>query len=441
LRAYREGDFSFCADALAESDRPAAIALRTRSLLRLGQYDEALAGLARLDFSLLAHDDAGELLSLRATALCVAGGGDADAALVDARVRAYSSGCAAVECEVEFSTALIAWAQGRVGDTFLGVERVLAVSEKDPTWLRKSRPITMYSPGYWRARALDLRGLGQALNEDFEGQARSLISAFEEFDKATVYDIHAEASMLHNLAVLARDIDNPEIAWFVAARADSVFWNATTRFFEYEVFRALGWCYAQQGDHLGAFRHLRRAADVAPSIPLRILAILDRGFLARELGETFTATEDIEHAMRLTSQFDWECAKGTERAALYVLSSSVARIDAGKARQLWNRFSSLKSSVSPLEVYGHENRRERAAQCQAHAAILSAEGARDRAVTLLLESFEIWSQIGYVWRRSAVAADLAELTGEARFFEIAGTQARLQPNSWLARRLAQLTPN
>ncbi len=439
LRSYREGDFSFCADALAEAHQPASVALRTRALMRMNQFSEALAGIADLDFATMAHDEAGELLSLKATALCLAGEADVDSALVDARVRAYSSGCAAVECEVEFATALIAWAQGRFADALLGVDRVLAVSEKDPTWLRKAGRVTTYPPGYWRARAYDLRGVSQALDEDFDGQARSLIAAFDEFDKAAVYDIHAEASMLHNLAILARDIDNAEIAWFVAARADNVFWNSTTKFFEYEVFRSLGWCYAQQGDHLGAFRHLRRSADAAPTVPLRILAILDRGFLARELGETFTAGEDIEHALRLTSQVDWERATGYERAALYALASNVAHIDVAKARQLWNRFSGLKSSVSPLEIYGHENRRERAARCQAHAAILSAEGSRDRAVTLLLESLEIWSELGYVWRRAAVSADLAEITGENRFFKIADIQASQQPHSWLARRLAQLT--
>jgi tetratricopeptide (TPR) repeat protein len=437
LRAYREGDFSFCADALCEASQPSALALRTRALLRMGQSEEALAALAKVDFGALAHDDAGELLSMKATALCLLGEAETESALVDARVRAYSSGCAAVECEVEYATATIAWAQGRMADVLSAVDRVLSVSEVDPTWLRKSRSATTCSPGYWRARAFDLRGFAQAQDENFAGQAQSLLSAFREFDKASVHDIYVEGSMLYNLAVLARDIDSTEVSWFVAARADSVFWNINTKIFEYEVFRALGWCYAQHGDHLGAFRHLRRSADAAPSIPLRIVAILDRSFLARELGETFTATEDIEHALRLTSQVDWERATGAERAALYALASCIAPNEVARARQLWNRFQSLKSGVSPLELY--ENRRERAAQCQAHATILTAEGERERAITLLLESLDIWSSLGYVWRKAAVAADLAELTGEARFFELANVQARQQPHSWLARRLEHMT--
>lgn len=438
LRAFREGDFGFCAEALQESPQPAAIALRVRALLRSDRWTEALAGLSKVDFSALSHDDAAELLSLRATALCALRDAEAESVLVEARVRAYSSCCPAVECEAEYVTAALAWTQGRIDDTLRGVNTVLGVSDYEPTWLRKSRPEASCSAAYWRARAYDLRGMAQAVAEDFRGQADSLLKAFEEFDGASVQDLHVEAAMLRNLAVLARDVDATSVAGFVASRAERVGWNNHTARFEYEVFRALGWCSAQHGDHLGAFRHLRRSAEAAPSIPLRILAILDRGFLARELGEMFTATEDIEYAIRLTSQVDWEAVTGIERSALYVLSSCIAPMDGTKARQLWDRFASLKSQVSPLELYTRGNRRERAAQCQAHAAVLLAEGHSERAVSLLLESHTIWSEVGYVWRAAATAADLAELTGESRFFDFSAAHAAKQPHSWLARRLGLL---
>lgn len=418
--------------------QPAAIALRLRALLRTGRSTDALAAVNKVDLSGLSHDDAAELLSLKATALCALADPHAETVLVEARVRAYSSGCPAVECEAEYASAMLAWTQGRTDDALRDVKTVLAVSEHAPTWLRKSRPEASCSPGYWRARAHDLRGLAQAVDEDFSGQAKSIERAFEEFDAASVQDLHVEASMLHNLAVLARDLDDPNLAAFVAARADRVAWNNHTLFFEYEVFKALGWCYAQRGDHLGAFRHLRRSADAAPTIPLRILAILDRGFLARELGETLTATEDIDYAVRLTSQVDWEVVTGAERSALYALASCVASIDAKQARRLWDRFVALKSPVSPFELYTRGNRRERAAQCQAHAAVLVAEGEPQRAVSLLLESLAIWTEVGYVWRQAATAADLAELTGEPQFFSIAAAKIENQGHSWLARRLGLL---
>ena len=46
---------------------------------------------------------------------------------MDARARAYSSGCAAVECEVEYLAARLSWMEGRVVEALVGVERVLAV--------------------------------------------------------------------------------------------------------------------------------------------------------------------------------------------------------------------------------------------------------------------------------------------------------------------------
>jgi hypothetical protein len=70
--------------------------------------------------------------------------------------------------------------------------------------------------------------------------------------------------------------------------------------------------------------------------------------------------------------------------------------------------------------------------------VLVAEGETQRAVSLLLESLEIWAAVGYVWRQAATAADLAELTGEHRFFTMAAEQVANQAHSWLARRLALL---
>ena len=301
-----------------------------------------------LDAATLSHDDAGEVLALKASALSGLRAPEAEDVLLDARVRAYSSGCASVECEVEYVAALLAWSQGRVADALAAADTVLEVSEQQASWLRKSRPEASCSAAHWRARAYELRGMTHALREDFSSQATSLVRAFEEFDKGRVEDVHIEGQFLHNLAILAPDIDDSDVSTFVAARAERVAWNGQSAFFEFIVFNALGWCYARRGDHLGAFRHLRRAADVAPSLPLRITAILDRGFLARELGEVLTASDDLEHAVRLTSRVDWERVSGAERAALYSLAKQIAPTDPKRGRQLWDRFVALKSLVSPF---------------------------------------------------------------------------------------------
>jgi tetratricopeptide (TPR) repeat protein len=388
--------------------------------------------------SALTHDQAAELLAIKASALCVLRDPKAEAVLLDARVRAYSSGCAAAEGEVEFVGAVIAWTQGRVDVALSGIEMALAVREGEASWLRHSRPEASAQLPYWRARAYDLRGMSQAVREDFAAQAVSLALAFDEFAAGQVHDVQVQASMLHNLAVLAKDVEDSAIAQNVRHWAECIEWNRHTARYECEVFRSLGSCRARSGDHLGAFRDFRRSASVAPSFPFQISAILDRAFLARELGEVLTARDDLDHAVKLAAQVDWESVTGAERAALYSLAQQVASADPKRARLLWDRFEGLTSAVSPLELQGSSNRRERAAQCSAHAAVLLAEGNRQRATSLLVESFQIWSEVSYAWRAAVVALDLAELTGEQRYFEAADREAGKQPHSWLARRLASL---
>jgi hypothetical protein len=324
--------------------------------------------------------------------------------------------------------------EGRVVEALIGVERVLAVGN-GPAWLDPARAEPWRAAAYWRARAHELRGVTEALKEDYAAQAVSLLAAFEEFDGGPVIDLLAEASMLRNLAVLARDVASPEIAEYVRSRADAVAWNKNTVFLEFEVFRALGWCHARYGDHLGAFRHLRRSAEVAPSTALRIRAIVDGTFLAHELGQNEAASDELHHAIELSKGVNWDELGGSERSTLYALAARVAPIDSGQGRRLIDCYFAIKSPVSPNEIF-RRDRRQRADECSAHASVLAAEGQRERATSLYVESYQIWSEVGYAWRAATVAADLAELTGEARFLEVAAREAAKQPHSWLARRVA-----
>jgi tetratricopeptide (TPR) repeat protein len=438
VRAFREADFSFCEEALSQAGDFSSIALRARAFIRLGRLNDALDSLEAINMSVLTHDQAAEVLAIKAAALCVLRDPSAESVLLDARVRAYSSGCAAAEGEVEFVGALIAWTQGRVDIALSGIEMALAVREGEASWLRHSRPEASAQLSYWRARAYDLRGLSHAAREDFAAQAVSLSLAFDEFAAGQVHDVQVQAAMLHNLAVLAKDVEDTAIAENARHWAECIKWNRHTAFYECQVFRSLAWCRARSGDHLGAFRDFRRSASVAPSIPFQILAILDRAFLARELGEVLTASDDLDHAVKLASRVDWESVAGAERAALYSLAHQVAASDAKQARFLWNRFDGLTSAVSPLEIQVGSDRRLRAGHCSAHAAVLLAEGNKQRATSLLIEGFQIWSEVGYAWRAAIVALDLAELTGEQRYFETAAREAAKQPHSWLARRLASL---
>jgi hypothetical protein len=438
LGAFLVGDCLRCVEGLSANSTLAGTALRARALLRMNRYSDVIEALSPSVVSDIPHEYAGELLAIKAAALLLSGDPAAESVLTEARARAFSSGFMPVECEVEFFGALAAWTDDRADDALDTLDRLLELSQREPSTYARARSDYVYSVGFWRARAHDMRGLSIALRGDYAGQADALACAFREFDRAHVNDVYFETRMLSNLATLVRDIDSDLLATYVEDRADLVSWGHHTADAEFSVFQAIGWNRAKRGDHLGAFRNLRRSANCAPTMPLRINAILDRSFLARELGEVLTAGEELEHAVRLAKQVDWETVASSERGVLYALARQLATNDAKQARVLWDRYASLRSSVSTLSLVARGDRRQRADECSAHAAVLIAEGQRGRAISLLLESLDIWSTVGYAWRAAAVAADLAELTGESHYFDIAGREAAKQPNSWLARRLASI---
>ncbi len=436
LSAFRLGDFLCCAESLSADVNIEAVTLRSRAFLRLNRYAEALdviSGLNTLEFP---HEYAGELLAVKSAALIGLGDVSVDSALTDARARAFSSGFVPVECEVEYTASLAAWTIGDLDGVVAGISRLLELGENSPSPYASCRTDYLYSSAFWRSRALELRGLTEALREDYAAQAASIADAFREYDRGNVQDNFIEGRMLANLAILVRDLDANELASYVENRAERIAWNEHNAHAQFSVFQSIGWNRARRGDHLGAFRNLRRSASCAPSIPLQISATLGRAFLARELGEVFTAGEDLEHALRLTKQFDWSKSVGSERDALFELARQLAPHDAKQARSLWDRYVSLKPGTSSLMLSGQGDRRQRADECSAHAAVLLAEGQRRRAISLLLESFDIWTEVGYAWRAAAIAADLALLTGENRYCDIAAREASKQPNSWLSKRLA-----
>jgi len=438
VQAFLSGDSSFCIESLNDIETPAAVSLLARSYIRLERFPEALAALDRCDIAALPHEFAAELLAVRGFALVAMRDPSAYDILTEARARAYSSGFKPVECEVEFVAAVAAWSDRRTDEALAGCERVLETGASAQWFLGARRDDYLYTACYWRSRVHDVEGLIHAGREDYAAQAASLKRAFDEFDGSGVADTTVELKMLYNFAVIVRDVDSDDFARFVEDRAERIAWTPHTAIAESDIFHALGLCRARRGDHLGAFRFLRRSANSAPTVPQQIKAIIDHSFLAREIGEVFTAQDDLEHALKLAKQTDWENAPGEQRNVLFELARQLAPIDAERARALWDRYATLKSTPPALYLATRGDRRLRAEECSAHAAVLVAESQYGRAISLLLESLEIWTDVGYCWRAAAVALDLAELTGEARYAAIAGREAAKQPNSWLARRLAAL---
>lgn len=438
LTAYRNGDASACVAELVDAVDAASKALLGRAYLRLGEASQTTALLAEIDLS-LPKAEAGELFLVRATAsIALERWEDAESSLVEARARVFSVGCPRLEAQVYYTSALLKWTNYEHAEALRLIGSVLSVREGAVSFLPSAGAGSPIPLAYWRARAYELWSANAALDERFLDKADLYAKAFDEFEVGSVEDRLVEAALLLNASVLVRDVEAPALAHRVARRAETFPWNEATRQFEARVFSALGTRSALAGDHLAALRYFRRSADRAPSLASRMLAILDRSRLMSEFGETLSATEERDHALRLAAQIDWEAADSTDRATLSSLAELLTDIDAPRARMLFDRYRAIKTPVSRLEL-GVQNRLHYADECFVEGRLFRAEGEPGRAVLLLVEAFEIWSHVGYERMRAMAAFELSELTGESRFARIAKRMAARYPSSPLARRMRART--
>jgi hypothetical protein len=421
---------------LGDDRSPRACALRVRGLIRSNRALDALDELAEVNFDDLSHRAAAELLILQVSA-SIAAGNDvlAETSMVEAKARSYGVGSPELEAELRFYCAMFAWTKGRFSESNTELSAFVNSRSDVPEWLIDRSGSYAFNFGFWSARAYELLGMTAALEGDFEKQASYLIRAFEQYDAAACVDTGVEASMLSNLAVLVRDLQNAKLAAFVRDRLDRIAWIPSIDDHRFLALRAMGWSSTLKGDHLGGLREFRKSAEIAPKKPFRILALLDRAFIANELNEKFFAMEELDLACRYADQVDWENSLRSENAVLLDLARSLAPFDVVAARRSLDRYFSLRLPFSPLEMYS-KDRRRRGEECLATAAVVRAEYQLDRATMLYKEAFAIWSEIGYSWRAAATALEIYTLTGDVGYLDVVAREAVARPLSWIARRYA-----
>ncbi|MBD5633649.1 MAG: hypothetical protein IAI49_04135 [Candidatus Eremiobacteraeota bacterium] len=281
-----------------------------------------------------------------------------------------------------------------------------------------------------RARAFDLLAFVAIRREEDALQRGALRAALEECDRAPVRDVVFEANVLTNLAIFAREFGDDG---YVRARLERMHGSEQIGAQRYEILRSLAWSNALEGDHLGTFRELREASDAAPTTATKIRAIVDRAYFAGELGQGLIAREEIDFALRLSERVDWDAVafEESELDALLHLGVATIRIDLERARELVGRYRKLKAKLPP-DVLAATDRRARAEELTAEAAIAAAEGNAVRARALLLEAFETWNARGYRVRAALVARELVALDGGDRFAAYVAEEAARRPQSWLA---------
>ncbi len=430
--SYFDGLFAPCIGALAGHATTAAAALAARAQLRLGRPAEALVVVgaviaAKAD---LTHAERGELEMLRAGALARLGqaGGDAmRASLTSARAHIFSALAPALEVELAFTEAYAHAVAGDLDAARLAARAVFDVAAIDDG---ENGPAHLVPLAHSRARALDLLAFLAARAEDDDSQRAHLRAALDTMRGAR-HDAAFEANVLVNLGIFARERGDAD--GFVRERLERLPPGDHLDAQRYEILRSLAWSNALAGNHLGTFRDLREAGEVAPTTATKIRATLDRAFFARELGQGLIAREELDYALRSSERVDWNDVASDEGEldALLQLAVGLLPVDAVRARSIFERYRRLRSKLPPERLAGAD-RRARAELLAAEAAFARAEGDRDRAERLLLDAFDTWQERGYTLRAAVVARELADLGAGQRFTAYVDREVRQRPQTWFA---------
>ncbi len=277
-----------------------------------------------------------------------------------------------------------------------------------------------------------LRGAIAASRGDISLQAAVLLEVIDMLDRVRAPQIQHVAHVVSQIASLARELPSEALRDAALARIDAVPWTADTAEYHFIALRSMAWRHALDGDEFRAFRRLKDAAAAAPSTGWRVVASCDRASLADALGERRWAAQELRDADELAQAVDWRTLRGEERFALLSLAELHATADPTRALAFIARYRESGKVFSPV-LASAADRRVGAQEAYALGIVQAARGDRSEATRLLLEAWNVYDDIGYVWRATRAALGLFELTSDKRWHERAASRIVCFPRSWLAR--------
>jgi hypothetical protein len=326
----------------------------------------------------------------------------------------------------------LAWMLGRYEGASAGLAGIERLTVPDEAWLEPIEPYII-SLAATQARALELRAFEAGRTGKMHEQLRLLRRGLGVLRSDARPDSFVEAGLLRNLAVVARELGAQADADAIGRRIAELEWTPDLAEQRYHIVRSLGWCRALAGDHVGALRRFREAGKLAVTPAWQLFAVVDRAYLAVELGQHIFADEEIDHAVDLSLTIDWTKTAGEESAALLLLAQLVAKRDPAEATRILERYRSACRRLSAL-VFAPLDPRVKASEYYARAQIALSQGDGGAASILLVDAFKTWHEIGSKWRAALAAGDLARLGRDARYARYADREAQRRPDSWLALR-------
>ena len=246
-------------------------------------------------------------------------------------------------------------------------------------------------------------------------------------------DVATLATSIHALAQVAFETANSEAIAVARTAVDALPWTDDVKVHRFLTVRALGWDAFMRGRVAEAQWSFKEARGLAPTTPWRVMAHLDRAYVARLSHNEYWAAEELAQADALAYDVRWEATHGEERQILIPLAYLHAPTDAPRAQSYASTYARLGTeSVDPALAI-HNDPRAVAHAKYASARIEQMQGRRPAAESLLREAYAIFEKVGFHYRATVTAMALAEVTGEEAWRSAAMRQAANYPDCPLAR--------
>lgn len=347
--------------------------------------------------------------------------------------------------------AMLDTAQSELGTQASERRQELAYARARLQWnLREYNPhsediaiaLTSPSPSL-RFDTLNLRAWMHAGLEDYRSQLDDFLACVQLYtEHGASCGLTSVAQCLQSLMVLGWEIHESEAVRTAEVAFDTIEWTPEIEVRRFLCLRALAWHAFLEGESARAQWLFKDSKDHAPTPAWKVMAHVDRAFVARtELNEAW-ATEELYQAHAIARTIEWQTTRDEERMALITLALLFASIDLGQAQRYVSTYIQLGSdSLDPSLGASHEPRRSIAHQKYAAGRVQAMLGNTALAVRTLEGAYEIFSQIAHDYRAALAAMALYELTQNQSWLQLARGHATRFPDSAFAQRINGSDPH
>lgn len=303
-------------------------------------------------------------------------------------------------------------------------------SEALATAMRSSDPALRFD-------ALNLRAWMHAGLEDYRSQLGDFLECISLYrEHGYKCGLTSVSQCLQSLLVLAWELHEPDAVRAGEAAFDTIAWTPDIEVRRFLCLRALAWHAFLQGDSARAQWLFKDSKDHAPTPAWKVMAHVDRAFVARTALNEAWATEELYQADALARSIEWQTTRDEERMALITLAILFTPIDLGQAQRYVSTYIQLGSeSLDPTLGASHDPRRSVAHQKYAAGRVQAMLGNTNLAIRSLEGAYEIFAQIAHDYRAALAAQALFELTQNETWLQLARGHATRFPSSALAQRL------